>query len=162
MQTPKVLFNLSGKQLHATSVAYFSSNKCKYFCMKSIFTLFSLSLLFMLSAFKPRPAGLDEVVAALNSGNASELAKYIDDNIEINLPDKSDNYSRTQAVMILRDFFTNNGVKSFAVLHKGSSGDSGQFCVGTLYTKSGNYRTTIFMKTKNGQQLVREIRFQST
>lgn len=111
------------------------------------------------TAFKPI-SGLDDVIAALKSGNAQELSKYIDDNIEISLPDKSDNYSKAQAVMVLKDFFNNNGVTGFEVQFKGENGGS-QFCVGKLTTKSGSYRTTVFMKTKNGKQLVKEIRFQS-
>lgn len=131
----------------------------KPFCMKYIFTLTCAALLFTISSFKPI-TGLDDVINSLRTGNATELAKYVDDNIEISLPDKSDSYSRAQAVMILQDFFTNNGVKGFTVLHQGDNGGS-QFCVGTLQTRSGNYRTTVFMKTKNGKQLVKEIRFQS-
>jgi hypothetical protein len=127
--------------------------------MKSIFTLAFAALVFTVSAFKPL-SGLDDVIGALRKGNATELAKYVDDNIEISLPDKSDSYSKTQAVIILKDFFTNNGVKGFDVIHKGDNGGS-QFCIGTLQTRSGNYRTTVFMKTKNGRQVVKEIRFQS-
>lgn len=112
----------------------------------------------LLTAFSPI-AGLDDVINALKAGNAQEFAKYIDDNIEISLPDKADNYSRAQAVMVLRDFFSNNGVTGFEVQFKGENGGS-QFCVGRLTTKSGNYRTTVFIKTKNGKQLVKEIRFQ--
>ncbi|MEO6069043.1 MAG: DUF4783 domain-containing protein [Chitinophagaceae bacterium] len=126
--------------------------------MKKTFTLILSSIILLLVAFKPL-AGLDDVIAALNSGNATELAKYVDDNIEINLPDKGDTYSRSQAVMILRDFFTNNGVKSFEVKHKGNNGTS-EFCIGLLQTRSGTYRTTVFMNNKNGKQLVREIKFQ--
>ena len=127
--------------------------------MQKIFTLTCAALLFAISAFKPIN-GLDDVIAALNSGNATELARYVDDNIEIALPDKTNNYSRAQALIILRDFFSNNGVQSFEVKHKGDQGGS-QFCIGTLVTRSGSYRTTIYMTTKNGKQLVKEIRFQS-
>ena len=127
--------------------------------MKHIFTLTCAALFFAVSAFKPL-TGLDDVIKALRSGNATELSKYVDDNIEISVPDKSDSYSRAQAIMILQDFFTNNGVKNFEVTHKGDNGGS-QFCVGTLQTRSGNYRTIFFMKTKNGKQLVKEIRLQS-
>ena len=127
--------------------------------MKNIFTLACLVFVFALSAFKPI-SGLEDVINSLRTGNATELSKYVDDNIEISVPDKSDSYSRAQAVMILQDFFTNNGVKGFQVAHKGDNGGS-QFCIGTLQTRSGGYRTTVFMKTKNGRQLVREIRFQS-
>ena len=117
--------------------------------MKRIFTLIFSSLLILLFSFKPL-VGLEDVIAALNTGNATELAKYVDDNIEINLPDKGDTYSRTQAVMILRDFFSNNGVKSFEVKHKGNNGAS-EFCIGVLNTRSGNYRTTVYMVNKNGK-----------
>lgn len=117
-------------------------------------------MLVLASAFKPIK-GLDDVIQALRTGNATEMAKYIDDNVEISLPDKSASYSRSQAIVILKDFFANNGVKGFEVKHKGDNGGN-QFCVGTLQTKAGNYRTTVFMKSKNGRQLVKEIRFQST
>ncbi len=127
--------------------------------MQKIYTLLAVSALLFLTAFKPI-AGLDDVITALRSGNATELSKYVDDNIEITLPDKTDNYSRAQALMILQDFFSNNGVRNFEVKHKGDNGGN-QFCIGTLQTKAGNYRTTIFMKSKNGKQLVKEIKFQS-
>ncbi|HYH16281.1 MAG TPA: hypothetical protein VD794_13725, partial [Flavisolibacter sp.] len=64
--------------------------------MHHIFTLLSAAFLFTLSAFAPNSenpmkdfvkpiSGLDEVIGALRSGNATELAKYVDDNIEISL-----------------------------------------------------------------------------
>ena len=127
--------------------------------MKKFLLLFSISLLVIASAFKP-PSGLDDVINALRTGNAQELSRYVDDNIEISLPDKSDSYSRAQAVMVLKDFFANNGVTGFEMQFKGENGGS-QFCVGKLSTRSGSYRTTVFMKTKDKKQLVKEIRFQS-
>jgi hypothetical protein len=125
--------------------------------MQKIFTLACAALIFVTTAFKPM-SGLDDVINALRTGNATELARYVDDNIEIGLPEKSNTYSKSQAVMVLQDFFTNNGVKSFEVMHKGENG-SGQFCIGTLKTRAGDYRTTFFLKTKNGRQLVRSIQF---
>jgi len=127
--------------------------------MQKIFTLTCAALIFVMSSFKPN-SGLDEVIGALRSGNATELSKFVDDNIEIGLPDKSDTYSKAQAILVLQDFFNNNGVKGFELKHKGDNGGS-QFCIGTLQTRAGSYRTTVFMRTKNGKQLVKEIRFQS-
>ncbi|HEU4633134.1 MAG TPA: DUF4783 domain-containing protein, partial [Flavisolibacter sp.] len=73
--------------------------------MKPIFTLACAALFFTVSAFT-NLSGLEDVIGAMRKGNATELAKYVDDNIEISLPDKSDSYSKAQAVMILQDFFT--------------------------------------------------------
>ena len=105
-------------------------------------------------------SNIDAVIGALRPGNATELSNYFGDNVELTLPDQSDSYSRAQAILILKDFFTNNGVKNFDVKHKGDQ-SGGQFCIGTLQTKAGNFRTTVFMKAKNSKEVVKEIRFQS-
>ena len=126
--------------------------------MQKIYTLLFLGLLAFGSAFKPI-SGIDDVIGALRTGNASAVGKYIDENVELTLPDKTDNYSKAQA-MILKDFFANNSVLGFEAKHKGDNNGS-QFCIGTLRTKSGDYRTTVFMKTKNGKQSVKEIKFEA-
>lgn len=127
--------------------------------MKRLFVpllaVFSL-LLFSFTAL----TGIDEVIGAVRSGNSSELSKYFDENVELTLPDKSDSYSKAQAQLIVKDFFSNNGVKGFDLKHKGDS-PGGHFCIGTLQTNAGNFRTNIFMKTKGGKEVVKEIRFQS-
>ncbi len=127
--------------------------------MKALFTSFLVAPLILISAFTLQN-DIDGVIGALRSGNADELSKYFDDNVELTLPDKSDNYSKAQAVLILKDFFNNNSVKDFDVKHKGDNG-TGHFCIGTLQTKSGNFRTTVFMKMKGNKQVVKQIRFQT-
>jgi hypothetical protein len=127
--------------------------------MKQIFTTFLLSAVLLLSSFKAQQ-GIDEVVGALKSGNATELAKYLDDNVELTLPEKSDSYSKAQAQVIIKDFFSNNGVKGFELKHKGTS-PGGNFAIGTLQTSAGNFRTNIFMRNNKGKDVVKEIRFQS-
>jgi hypothetical protein len=141
-------------------MAYFSllAARINIFYMKKIVTLFCAALFVFLSAFQPK-GGFDDVIGALRNGNATELSKYVDNNIELALPSKTDNYSRQQAVVILQDFFSNSGVKDFEVKHKGDNGGS-QFGIGTLVTRSGSYRTTIFMTEKNGKLLVKGLRFQ--
>ena len=111
----------------------------------------------MLSSFI-RQNSIDEVIGALRSGNSAQLSSYFDENVELTLPDKSDSYSRAQAQLIVKDFFGNNGVRGFELKHKGDS-PGGQFCIGTLVTSAGNFRTNVFMKTKNGREVVKEIRF---
>lgn len=115
------------------------------------FSLFSTS-------FKP-VYSIEEVVTAMRSGDANQLSKYFDDRIDIQLPSKSENYSRTQAEMILKDFFLNNSVKNFQVKHTGEN-NGAQFCIGLLQTRNGNYRTKLYMKQKGERQVLQEIGFQ--
>jgi hypothetical protein len=102
---------------------------------------------------------LEDVVSALKSGNANQLSKYFDNSIEISLPEKSDSYSRSQAEMVLKDFFDTKVVQSFEAQHQGNVNGS-QYCIGTLVTKNGNYRTTVYMKQKTDRSLLQELRIE--
>lgn len=103
---------------------------------------------------------IDEMVGAFKTGNSGKLALYFDNVVAVTLPDKSDSYSKTQAETIIRDFFVSNAVKGFDVVHKGDNNGS-QFFIGTLQTKNGNYRTTVFLKQKGERQLLQEIRLEA-
>jgi hypothetical protein len=131
----------------------------KKIIMKVLFTSFLFGLLMTASSFA-QSGSIDGVIGALRTGNASGLARYFDDNVELSLPVKSDSYSKAQAQVILKDFFANNGVKTFDLKHKGES-PGGNYCIGTLQTKSGNFRAHVFMKTKGNKEVLKEIRFQS-
>ena len=128
--------------------------------MKNILGLAVITLSLVLVSFRPSTYNIDEIAVAMRAGNAAQLSRYLDTRVDISLPEKSDSYSKSQAEMIIRDFFTLNGVQNFLVKHKGENG-AAEFCVGVLQTKNGDFRTTLFMKQKGDKKLLQEIRFQS-
>jgi hypothetical protein len=113
----------------------------------------------ILLSFTPFYYSIEEVVSAMRSGNANQLSRYFDDRVDISLPGKNDNYSKSQGELILKDFFLNNDVRDFQVKHKGENNGS-QFCFGVLQTRNGNYRTKLYMKQKGDKQVLQEIGFQ--
>jgi hypothetical protein len=129
--------------------------------MKNYFGFLLLASVILFSSFRSfkDTIEIDDVVVALKSGNASNLSKYFDNRVDLSLPEHSDNYSRTQAEMIIKDFFSNNGVRNFELKHKGEKAGS-NYCVGILQTRTGNYRTTLFMKLKGERQYLQDISFQ--
>ena len=128
--------------------------------MKRLFTVVPLFMALFLSSFTFR-MGIDEVIAGIQTGNAAQVAKFFDNNVEITMPDKSNSYSKSQAELILKDFFAMDIVKSFEVLHKGDNAGSQYYCIGRLVTKGGVYRTTIYMRQKGDQQVLQELRFEN-
>ena len=124
--------------------------------MKRIFTILAVG--FLLTSFTSI-SGLNDVITAIKSGNATEVSKYFDNTVELTIAGKSNTYSKSQGETVLRDFFTNNPVKSFTVVHQGESGGA-QFCIGTLITSNGNYRTTLNLKQKGDKQSLQEIKFE--
>lgn len=100
-----------------------------------------------------------EIINAIKSGNAAEVARYFDNTVEITFPQQSNSYPKNKAEEKLRDFFNNNPVKDFKVIHQGKNEDS-QYCIGNLSTNNGTYRTTIYTKQKGQIQLIQELRFE--
>jgi|GEM_PF-520479 hypothetical protein len=100
---------------------------------------------------------LSAVVTAFQAGNVEELSRYFDTYVDLTLPDKRvGSCSRSQAKMVLRDFFETYKVKSFNIQVKGE-GESTGYCIGTLQTASGNFRTTLFVRQEGEQSLLKEI-----
>ncbi|HMK04337.1 MAG TPA: DUF4783 domain-containing protein [Ferruginibacter sp.] len=125
--------------------------------MRHFFTLLAVTALF--SSFTLF-SSIDEVINAMKTGNSSEVAKFFDNTVELNMPGKSNSYSKGQAELVLKDFFSSNSVKTFEIIHKGENSGS-QYCIGTLITKVGSFRTTIFMKQRGDKQVLQEITFEN-
>lgn len=106
------------------------------------------------------PAVLDDISLAIRSGNAREVAKYFDTSVEVTIHNESKVYSKQQAEMVLKDFFTKNPVTSFNIIHKGSSNEGSQYGIGTLLTGGGSFRTYIYIKQKGDAFFVQEMRFE--
>ena len=123
--------------------------------MKKLFTYVFITI--FLSSFTY--SSVKDVVNALKSGNAALVSKYFDNTIDITLSDKSNSYSRSQAELVLKDFFNTNEVKNFNVIHTGDNAGS-QYCIGTLQTKNGAFRTTIYMKQKGDRHVLQELKFE--
>ena len=100
-----------------------------------------------------------EIINAIKTGDASEVSKFFDNTVEITFPGKSNSYSKSQAELVLRDFFSKNPTKNFQVLHK-SDNEGSQYCIGNLETVNGTFRTTIYLKQKGEKQVVQELRFE--
>ncbi len=117
----------------------------------SFFVFLSFSFLLSIS--------FTEIINAIKTGNASEVSKFFDNTVEITFPGKSNSYSRSQAELVLHDFFSKNPAKSFQVIHK-SENEGSQYCIGNLETANGIFRTTIFLKQKGDKQVLQELRFE--
>ncbi|MCC6726737.1 MAG: DUF4783 domain-containing protein [Saprospiraceae bacterium] len=103
---------------------------------------------------------LDAITKAISSGNADALGPYFDANVEIAVMDKEETYSKTEAVKVVKDFFSKNKPSSFKQVHQGASkGQDSQYCIGNMTAASGTYRVYIYLKVSGGKQVIQELRF---
>jgi len=120
-------------------------------------TILTTALIVGLNSFSS-PNNVNDVVSALKTGDATRVSKYFDNLVEISLNDRSHSYSRSQAELIMRDFFTSNDVTNFQVVYK-SSGTDLEYCMGKLTTRHGEFRTSFSLKNRGDRKLIQEISF---
>jgi ribosome biogenesis GTPase A len=103
----------------------------------------------------------DDVASAMKTGNASNVAKFFPANVDLKVLNKEDVYSKAQAELILKDFFAKNPIKSFAVIHKGTSKNGDQFAIGTYESTTGKkFRTYFLFKKEKTGLTIQQLRFE--
>ncbi|MBN2681968.1 MAG: DUF4783 domain-containing protein [Bacteroidales bacterium] len=100
----------------------------------------------------------NEIMLAMKSGNSKMLAKYFEANIELKIIDDEEIYSKTQAELILKDFFAKNKPSDFKTIHDG--GEGVKYAIGNLTTDNGNYRVTIMYRVVGEKPVIKTIRIE--
>ena len=104
---------------------------------------------------------IDDIASAIRSGNPKNISSFFIESIDLKVIEKEDVYSKQQAEMILKDFFTKHPVKSFTVAHKSEQKAGSQYVIGTLETTNGKFRTYFLIKTLGAQTLIQQFRIET-
>ena len=103
----------------------------------------------------------ETITSAIKLGNYKELSKHFDTKVELTIATKEDSYSKAQAELIVKNFFTKDKVTNYQVIHRGKSPDGAQYAIGTLTTTTGSYRTYVLTKEVSGTLRIQQLRFES-
>ncbi|MCB0478165.1 MAG: DUF4783 domain-containing protein [Crocinitomicaceae bacterium] len=122
--------------------------------------IYGIAFLFCFTAYSQDDV-TDKVKGHLSTGNAAGLSSYFTGNVDLLVEDNEDVYSKTQAEMILKNFFAKNMPVSFSIIHKGSSTMNVAYRIGTLKTKNGKeFRVTFNMKDVGGRFLIHQMQIE--
>ena len=126
-----------------------------------------ISFLFVFAVFSSLTTNLvaqnsiaGEVSNAIKNGNSKDLAKNFYSSIDLTVPGNEGTFSKSQAELIVKDFFTKNPPKSFAINHQGTSADGSQYSIGTYTSSSISYRTYFIIKKFSDTYYIQQIQFE--
>jgi hypothetical protein len=119
--------------------------------------LFTVGILLTLSGAAQAQAALEDVTNGVRTGNVLAISPYFDNIVPITLNNTQSTYSRTQAEMVLKDFFTRNVPRDFVVANSGTSNNA-KFVIGELMTTTGKFSVYILLKEKEHVFYLQEIR----
>ncbi len=101
----------------------------------------------------------DGIADSFNKGNSRDLARHFNNNIELVVLDNAEVYSKSQAELIIRDFFSANKPVKFAYLHKGGK-EASRYGIGNLETGNGDFRVYFLLKITDGTPLIHLLRIE--
>ncbi|MBK7029378.1 MAG: DUF4783 domain-containing protein [Bacteroidales bacterium] len=107
------------------------------------------------------PGVHENIASAIRSGNSKSLAIYFSSTVEITIPGKEGTFSKVQAEMVMKDFFSKIPPSSFVLDQKGNSVGGSQFIIGTYKSNNQVYKAYILLKPIEGSMLIQQIQFEA-
>jgi len=137
---------------------------CKDTMNRTIISLIVFSLILSLNSsanYFQSDNLTQEVSQAVRTGNSRELANFFSQNIDLTLPDSEGTFSKAQAEVIIRNFFSRNTPTSFLVSHQGTSRDGSSYAIGIMQTRQGQaYRVYFLLKKVSENTQLHQLQFE--
>jgi hypothetical protein len=132
--------------------------------MKKVFRncFFGLVLIFSISVSNQANAQnevINNLRAAIKVGSSKELVKNFNTMVELNFEGAKSNYSKSQAELVMKEFFKKYPPEDFQYIHKGSSKEGLTYVIGKYTFESGSFRVWILIKKIEETYLVELINF---
>jgi len=101
----------------------------------------------------------ESILNAIKTGNADKLSEYFDNNVDLKILEKENIYSKSQATILVKDFFKNNKPTNMDLSHEGGP-ENARFAICNLTTNQGKFRVYFLFKTINGKSVIQKFRIE--
>lgn len=86
---------------------------------------------------------IDTIISAIDNGSSSDLAKYFDSSISLNVNGLQGDYSKNQAELVIKDFFKKNPSMGFSLVFRSENNPSLSSYIGDYQTNQGLFKVFI-------------------
>ena len=128
--------------------------------MRSIYKriLLTITCFFFLSTTYAQLTPVEDVGNAIRYSKVSDISKYFETIVSLTINSNQIGYSKAQAEVVLKDFFTKNPPSEFLLVNSGSINDNSLFAIGKLRTSNGRYVVYLLFRIKDGVYTLQELR----
>lgn len=119
------------------------------------------AIVVLVSSLFARPADDASKMAELfKKADAETISASFSASLQLTTPGKQGVYSKSQAKMILSDFFTANTPSAAKVSQQGKSENGAHFLVISLTTATQEYKTTLFYRGSGSGMRIHELKIE--
>lgn len=109
--------------------------------------LFLISLFYFISFSEAQEMNdTSELTLALEEGSSKAISRFFEERLEISLDNDKKDFSKSQAEIVLRDFFKNNPSKGFELVQDRRSNENNIYLIGIYHSINTVFR--VFIKGK--------------
>ena len=119
--------------------------------------LYAFFTAFALSIAPQQSIPYAKLDAAFDQNNSQAIVGLAKDKVLVNILGTEGAYSRSQAELVLKDFFTKKPNGSFDFIFKGQESSDGSFAIGNYVSGGSKYRVTLHFKNVNGTYRIESI-----
>lgn len=102
----------------------------------------------------------DKISDAIRSGNAAQLATCFAPTIQLSVPGKKGDFSRTQAEIIMRDFFSQYPPSSFTTNSEGKTSGTNYYTLGSYVSGSVSFKVYYVMQKADSEITLHILKFE--
>jgi len=118
---------------------------------KRLITILLINLMVLLPMLAQTvPAGLSQAIA---EGDASAMAVFFHQSLEMTILEKDYEASKNQATRIMENFFKSHQPTGFKISFEGIKEQS-KYAIGTLTTEEESFRVNLFFMNKENKRLI--------
>jgi hypothetical protein len=128
--------------LHIFGVKQFNMKQVKHIAMLLILAFMLQNVNGFFSG--EIPTGL---IRAVSNGDCSEMSKYFNKTLLVEILENENTYSSTQAEQVLKTFYNQKNVLKVKILYEGGMGES-KYMISRLITSKGIFRLSILIKSQ--------------
>jgi Domain of unknown function (DUF4783) len=99
-----------------------------------------------------------EIIESLKSGNAKILSAYFNQNVELQILEEVNSYSRAQAQQIINKFFSDYQPQEFTIIQQSPQGGP-RYIIGSLKTKKRTFRVYVLLKKDKDKIFIHKLSF---
>jgi hypothetical protein len=100
-----------------------------------------------------------EIITAFKTGNYRELGRRFNSSVELVIIENENVYSKAQAEIIMKDFFSRYPPTGFMIRHE-ESREGLCYAIGRLNTRQGSFRVVILLKSKGEEVTIHQLRIE--
>ena len=121
--------------------------------MKQIFSTAVLFLIILIGSAQE----FQEIIDLVGHGDGMSLAAHMNSEIDISINDERSTLDRNEGGKRLVEFFQQNPIKSFDVVHKGTSKSGVVYLIGQLESEKSSFRMTMYIRGEDDHHHIESI-----